>query len=529
MKDFHSLIQALSACSENIRNDQTSNAINERIITFESLNIDFRRAGLSQMAIRDYAKYLEACNFSELRNDLFAGKEINNTEKRAVLHTRLRNTDTISGRGEAGKALYKMLDYADTICARKWLGATRKPITDIVNIGIGGSDLGPRMICTALEKSSDVRVHFVSNVDPDDLDQCLALCTQETTLFVISSKSFGTLETLENALSARRWLLKNISEQDLSKHLLAVSSNIEKATAFGIAEENIFPMWDWVGGRFSLWSAIGLPIAIQIGREQFLKLLEGAHAIDQHFLEAKTEENLPLLLALFDVINFNVKQCKSSAVIPYSHRLRLLPDYLQQLCMESNGKSVSINGESLNHSSYQVLWGSSGTIGQHSFHQLLHQGTETIPVEFILPINNENVDKSKHQHLVANCLAQSKALTEGKTLDQAKKELLNSGVDEQQVTFLAPHKVVKGDKPNVIIGLRQIDAYSIGQLIALYEHRVFSLGALWGINSFDQWGVEIGKQLSLPIYDALSKESSAKIKIDSVTNDWIAKYKNSNS
>lgn len=452
---------------------------------------------------------------------LLDGEAINNTEDRAAHHTALRDSSPNNNRPEVAAAQLKIEQLANDLRSQTWRGSADQIITDVVNIGIGGSDLGPRMVCGALANycHGGPNVHFVANIDPRDLEQTLEALNPANTLIVISSKSFSTTETLENALSARKWLLNSIPAENIGRHVIAVSSNIDKAVEFGVDAENILPMWDWVGGRYSLWSAIGLPIAIAIGYQGFKQLLDGANAMDQHFATAPLEKNLPATLALLEIWYVNFCNANSAAVLPYSHELRMFPDYLQQLTMESNGKQVSKDGEPISVRTCPTIWGSAGTIGQHSFHQLLHQGSELIPVDFILPLHSHSDELNKQAHLVANCLAQSKALTEGKTREQALQEMLDSGTPQAQAESLAPHKTVAGNRPNTIIVMDKLTPENLGALIALYEHKVFVESVVWEINAFDQWGVELGKQLSTPIFAALT--GTKKQATDKTTEFWV--------
>ena len=474
------------------------------------LSIDFSKNYLNKDTLILFDHLLQESKFEQARAAMFQGDGINHTEQRKVLHVALRSPQqTTEEEQEVQAALKKIEQFAAAIHSKKWRGFSGKPISDIVNIGIGGSDLGPRMVCQALEpfQQDGLRCHFVANIDGADLHLCLKGLNPETTLFIIASKSFSTLETLENGKSARTWLMKSgCASQDVGKHFVAITANNEKAIAFGIEANNCFPMWDWVGGRYSLWSAIGLPIALSIGMENFRQLLAGGHAMDQHFLHAPVVENLPVLQAL---LVFWYTQCwgvRSQAILPYNHHLGFFPSYLQQLEMESLGKSCDRDGQTIDYQTGIVVWGTEGTNGQHSFHQLLHQGTQVIPADFIVCKNALHPLPQHQQHLIANCLAQSQALMCGKTLQQAKQELVDSGMKAEQAEQLAPHKVIPGNRPSTTIVLEQLDPSTLGALIALYEHKVFTLSVLYNINAFDQWGVELGKQLSQPIYQALLTE-----------------------
>lgn len=436
---------------------------------------------------------------------MFRGERINATEDRSVLHVALRNRSerAIVADGEdvmpgVRDVLARMRVFSDTVGSGRWLGFTGKPVTDIVNIGIGGSDLGPCMVCEALKPFArpGLKAHFVSNVDGSQIWETLQGLQAETTLFIVASKTFTTQETLANAGTARRWLVEALGEQAISRHFVAVSTNAAEVSRFGIDTRNMFEFWDWVGGRYSLWSAIGLSIACYIGMDRFEELLSGAHDMDEHFRQAPLRENAPVLLALLGVWYINFFGAATSAVIPYDQYLHRLPAYLQQLDMESNGKSVRLDGQPAGLATGPVLWGEPGTNSQHAFFQLIHQGTQMVPVDFIASVNC-NRPVGEHQTLLlANCLAQSEALMRGKTLAEASAELAAEGKSSEQVAELAPHKVFPGNRPTTTLLARQLTPHALGGLIALYEHKIFVQGVLWGINSFDQWGVELGKQLA---------------------------------
>jgi len=470
----------------------------------------------------------EAAGLEQAISAMFAGQHINNTEDRPALHVALRAPD---GETEytrtVHETLHKMAGFVTSVTSWEWRGYRGDPITDVVNLGIGGSDLGPAMVYTALSDYhlDGIRCHFVSNVDPQHLEQTLETLDPATTLFVIASKSFTTLETSLNAQSARRWFLENHSvESDLAKHFVAVSTNIEKARAFGITEDNIFPMWDWVGGRYSLWSAIGMPVALGIGMDNFRKLLAGAHDMDEHFRTAALSENLPVVMALLDCWYLNFFKAESRAILPYSQLLHLFPAFLQQLDMESLGKSVTRDGQKVKTVTGGIVWGSAGTNGQHSFHQLLHQGTHLVPADFIAVAKTSSQNLEQHEQLLANCFAQSQALMAGKTLEQAHAELVNKGMNEQAAAELAPHKVVAGNRPSNTLVLMSLTPESLGSLIAAYEHKVYAQSVILGINAFDQWGVELGKVLSTDIYKALTSEGETS-DFDASTNALINRCK----
>ncbi|MFJ2460478.1 glucose-6-phosphate isomerase [Pseudomonas neuropathica] len=452
---------------------------------------------------------------------LFEGEIVNTSEGRPALHTALRRPvgDKLSVNGvnvmpEVHKVLNQITDLVGRIHDGLWRGYTEKPITDVVNIGIGGSFLGPELVSEALLSYAQkgVRCHYLANIDGSEFHELTQKLRAETTLFIVSSKSFNTLETLKNAQAARAWYLaQGGSEAELYRHFIAVSSNNAAAVAFGIREENIFPMWDWVGGRYSLWSAIGLPIALAIGMSNFKELLSGAYTMDQHFQTAPFEQNMPVLLALLGVWYGNFWGAQSHAILPYDHYLRNITKHLQQLDMESNGKSVRQDGTPVSTDTGPVIWGGVGCNGQHAYHQLLHQGSQLIPADFIVPIVSFNPVSDHHQWLYANCLSQSQALMLGKTLPEAEQELRDKGMSEEEVHKLAPHKVIPGNRPSNTLVVERISPRRLGALVAMYEHKVFVQSVVWGINAFDQWGVELGKELGKGVYNRLvgSDETNA--------------------
>ncbi len=449
----------------------------------------------------------------EVRRDaMFAGEHINTTENRAAMHVALRASGArryrVDGRDvmpDVKRVREHMQHFSHKVRDGVWKGYTGSAITDIVNIGIGGSDLGPHMVCEALRTyiPQGLNVHFVSNVEGAALDRVLSSVDAATTLFIIASKTFTTQETITNATSARRWFLENgATTADVAKHFVAVSTNAAAVAKFGIDTANMFEFWDWVGGRCSLWSAIGLSIAIAIGMDAFEELLAGANAMDEHFATAPLEKNMPALLALVGIWNVNFLGATSQCVAPYSQDLHRLPAYFQQLEMESNGKSVDRDGKPLSIASCPVIWGEPGTNGQHAFFQLLHQGTNVIPVDFIAALHTDSendLDAAHHRLLLANCFAQSEALMVGKSAEKVRAELSAAGMSDTQAAALTPHKVFAGNRPSNTVLLPELTPKSLGALIALYEHKVFVQGVIWNINSFDQWGVELGKQLAKSI------------------------------
>ena len=477
------------------------------------LFLDYSKNRLDDSAHEKLLELARSRGVEERRDAMFAGERINVTENRSVLHTALRDQTSarivVDGndilepiRHVRGRAYA----FAEGIRSGDWRGYTGKSITDVVNIGIGGSDLGPRMVCEALRAFAHPRLqmHFVANIDGAALADVLARVDPERTLFIVASKTFTTIETLTNARSARAWFLSaGAPESEIAKHFAAVSTNVEAVKAFGIDPDNMFPFWDWVGGRYSLWSAIGLSIMICIGPAHFDELLGGAHAMDRHFLTAPLETNMPVMLGLIGIWYRNVFDAPSMAVLPYSEHLQRLPAYLQQLDMESNGKSVTLQGTPVQQETGPIIWGEPGTNGQHAFFQLLHQGTQWVPVDFILPMAPTHGLAGHHDLLVANCLAQSSALMEGKSIEQVKKEMGVAMYSAADVEHLALHRSFSGNRPSNTILLERLDPASLGALIALYEHKVFVQGVIWNVNSFDQWGVELGKVVATKIGDAI--------------------------
>lgn len=463
---------------------------------------------------------------------LFRGDTLNITEKRPALHSALRALTKPKLRAadpaihdEVSSTLERIKVSIESIHSGAWLGCTGKPVTQLVSIGIGGSYLGPMMVIEALhhEHLAGFETHFVSNIDGSDVATTLEKLDPERCLFLVQSKSFTTLETLENARECLNWLQNKLGQDcDISKHLIAVSSNVKSAKEFGILEENIFPMWDWVGGRYSLWSAIGFPIAFQLGYENFIALLNGAEAMDEHFFSSPIESNLPIMLGLIGLWNRSFLGHASLAVIPYDQQVRFLPEHLQQLDMESNGKTIDLEGKDINYASGPIIFGGAGTNGQHAYHQLFHQGRGSVPIDFIIAKQSPYKVRDHHAHLIANCLAQSKALMKGKTEQEALDELLAQGMPKDEAKDLAPHKKITGNKPNNVLVVDKFTPQTVGALIAMYEHKVFVQGQLWGINSFDQWGVDLGKTLEKDIFPLLSGEgNTTELKLDASTANLI--------
>jgi glucose-6-phosphate isomerase len=480
------------------------------------LLLDYSKNLASEQTLQLLIELAEQSQLPASIQSLFQGEQVNASEGRAALHTALRSPigrtlklDGVDLIPQVHRVLNQMTELVGRIHSGLWRGYTDKPITDVVNIGIGGSFLGPELVSEALRPFTQrgVWCHYLANIDGSEFRELTARLNPQTTLFIVSSKSFSTLETLKNALAARDWYLAlGGPREELHKHFIAVTSNAPAAIEFGIKAENIFPMWDWVGGRYSLWSAIGLPIALAIGITNFKELLAGAYAMDQHFTQAPLAQNMPVILALLGIWYGNFWGAKSQAILPYDHYLRNFTKHLQQLDMESNGKSVRQDGSSVDFSTGPVIWGGVGCNGQHAYHQLLHQGTELIPADFIVPANSFSPLADHHQWLFANCLSQSQALMHGKTRSEAETELRQQGLSEAEVQRLSPHKVIPGNRPSNMLVLNRVDPLTLGALIALYEHKVFVQSAIWGINAFDQWGVELGKELGKGVYQRLTGE-----------------------
>ncbi|TNB49599.1 glucose-6-phosphate isomerase [Martelella lutilitoris] len=488
-------------------------------LRFEDLLMDFSKIAVNDEVLSGLVKLAGEKGVEEKRAAMFAGEKINITEDRAVLHTALRNraNTPIMVDGEdvmpaVNEVLDAMGDFSEGIRSGSIKGATGKAFTDVVNIGIGGSDLGPAMTTLALAPYHDgPRLHYVSNIDGAHIADTIAGLDPETTLFIVASKTFTTIETMTNAKTARKFIAGALGEDAVGHHFSAVSTALDKVADFGIDPSRVFGFWDWVGGRYSIWSAIGLPLMIAIGAKNFGAFLDGAHAMDRHFQEAPVTENLPFMLGLIGYYQRVVLGYPSRAVIPYDQRMSRFAAYLQQLDMESNGKSVTVGSEEVTTPTGPIVWGEPGTNGQHAFFQLLHQGTNIIPIEFMIAANGHETDlRHQHQLLMANCLAQSEALMKGRTLEEAKAQLLDKGMDEATAEKIAPHRVFSGNRPSITFVYDALTPYALGRMIALYEHRVFVEGVLFGINSFDQWGVELGKELATGLLPVVSGSESAE-------------------
>jgi glucose-6-phosphate isomerase len=487
--------------------------------SLDDLLMDYSKTAVNEEIMGLLVKLATEGGVEKKRDEMFSGVAINFTENRAVLHTALRNRSNtpvqVDGKDvmpEVNGVLAAMGKFADGIRSGALKGATGKAITDVINIGIGGSDLGPVMATLALAPFHDgPRSHFVSNIDSAHISDILKLVSPETTLFIIASKTFTTVETMTNAQTARAFIAKALGETAVKHHFAAVSTALDKVAAFGIESDRIFGFWDWVGGRYSIWSAIGLPLMIAVGPKNFGEFLDGAHAMDNHFRKAPIKENLPMLLGLIGFYDRNVLGYATRAILPYDQRLSRFPAYLQQLDMESNGKGVTTDGTPVVGNSGPVVWGEPGTNGQHAFYQLIHQGTSVIPAEFMIAANGFEPDlRHQHQLLMANVLAQSEALMKGRTFEEAKAQLTSKGMDDKKADFIAPHRVFTGNRPSITFVYDKLTPFALGRLIALYEHRVFVEGVLFRINSFDQWGVELGKELATGLLPVVEGKESAE-------------------
>jgi glucose-6-phosphate isomerase len=503
-------------------------------LCFEDMLADVSKNILTDETLPLLRELADQCRLPEAIEALFTGKAINATEGRAVLHVALRNRANapilVDGKDvmpEVNEVLRRMETFSNQVVSGAWKGHSGKAITDIVNIGIGGSDLGPVMVTEALRPywQPGRRVHFVSNVDGTHIAETLKRVDPETTLFMIASKTFTTQETMTNALTAREWLLARFNDRAaVAKHFVALSTNARAVGDFGINTDNMFPFWDWVGGRYSLWSAIGLSIACTVGFDHFRELLDGAHAMDRHFRETPFDENLPVTLALIGIWYNNFFGAQTEAILPYDQYLHRFPAYFQQGNMESNGKSVDRNGQPVNYETGPVIWGEPGTNGQHAFYQLIHQGTKLIPCDFIAPAVSHNPIGEHHQMLMSNFFAQTEALMRGKPEAEVTAELRKAGKSDEEIKRLTPFRVFTGNRPTNSILVRKITPRVLGSLIALYEHKIFVQGILWNIYSFDQWGVELGKQLANKILPELKGDEKVTSH-DSSTNGLINAYK----
>ncbi|WP_310619180.1 glucose-6-phosphate isomerase [Flexibacterium corallicola] len=487
--------------------------------SLDDLLLDFSKTAVTSETLSLLQGLAEACSLEEKRTAMFEGDKINTTENRAVLHTALRNRSekAVMMDGEdvmpkVRETLEHLGQFSNAVRSGKVCGVSGKTFTDVINIGIGGSDLGPAMTTQALAPYHDgPKVHFVSNVDGAHISDTLKHLDPETTLVIVASKTFSTIETMTNAQTARSWIVEALGENAIPHHFCAVSTALDRVSKFGISPERVFGFWDWVGGRYSIWSAIGLPLMIAIGADSFMEFLDGAFVMDEHFRTAPIQDNLPVLMGLIGVWNRSFLGLGSRAILPYDQRLSRFPAYLQQLDMESNGKQVTKEGKPVQTATGPVVWGEPGTNGQHAFYQLIHQGTSVIPCEFLVGAQSHEPELQNHQNLLlANCLAQSEALLKGRSLSEVEVKMRESGASEEQISNLALQKTFPGNRPSTTLIYRKLDPFTLGRIIALYEHRVFVEGVIWNINSFDQWGVELGKELAtllLPLVEG--KETTA--------------------
>jgi glucose-6-phosphate isomerase len=507
---------------------------NEFSIQFNDIMVDFSKNRITEETLKGLIALAEECDLRKAIENMFSGAKINGTENRAVLHIALRNRENkpivVDGKDvmpEVNTVLDQMEDFSNRLISGDWHGYTGKKISDIVNIGIGGSDLGPVMVTEALRPyaKKDLRVHYVSNIDGTHLTETLKQLKPETTLFMIASKTFTTQETMTNAFSARGWFLEAAKDPlHVARHFVAISTNAEAVEKFGIDKDNMFVFWDWVGGRYSLWSAIGLSIACYIGYENFVELLQGAFEMDLHFKTAPFDKNIPVLLALIGIWYNNFYGAQTEAILPYDQYLHRFPAYFQQGNMESNGKSVDRNGDKIDYQTGPVIWGEPGTNGQHAFYQLIHQGTKLIPADFLAAAISHNPIGEHHQILLSNFFAQTEALLNGKTQKEVAAELKKDGKSDKEIQKLLPHKLFEGNRPTNSIIFNKLTPKVLGSLIALYEHKIFVQGVIWNIFSFDQWGVELGKQLAKKILPELADDKPVD-NHDGSTNGLINAYK----
>ena len=502
-------------------------------VNLEAMYVDYSKNRINDRTMKLLLNLARECDLENKIKAMFKGDKINVTERRPVLHIALRNRANtpiyVDGKNvmpQINEVLAKMKKFSDAVRFGEFKGQTGKKLTNIVNIGIGGSDLGPVMACEALRKywAKDINCYFISNIDGTACAEVLNKVDPETTLFIVASKTFTTIEPLTNAKTCRKWLVDALGEHAVAKHFVALSTNTKEVEKFGINPENMFEFWDFVGGRYSMWSAIGLIIAIAVGFENFERMLEGAYAMDQHFYNTDFEHNIPVILGMLGIWYNNFFGLHRYAVIPYDQYLQYVPMYLQQLDMESNGKFVAMNGEYVKYATGPVLFGGAGTNVQHSFFQLIHQGTEIVPMDFVIPAISHNEIGEHHEILVANVLAQGEALMRGKTVKEAAAELKKAGKSREEISYLKKFKSFEGNRPSNTIVFKKMDPYTLGMLIAMYEHKVFVQGVVWNVDSFDQYGVELGKQMALSILPELQGTASG-INHDGSTNSLIGLIK----
>jgi glucose-6-phosphate isomerase len=511
-----------------------SNRFKNYSLKFEDILVDFSKNRIDDSVMSLLTDLTVECGLERAIESMFTGEKINTTENRAVLHIALRNRSDYSvmvdGRNvmpQVNEVLDQMKSFSEKLISGEWRGYTGKVITDVVNIGIGGSDLGPLMVTEALKpyKKENINLHFVSNVDGTHITETLKKIDQETSLFIVASKTFTTQETMTNAHTAREWFLKKAGDESFVRHhFVAVSTNESAVSAFGIDPKNMFRFWNWVGGRYSLWSAIGLSIICGIGFDNFIELLEGAHAMDLHFRNTSFDKNIPVILALIGIWYNNFFKSETEAILPYDQYMHRFAAYFQQGNMESNGKYVDRSGNKVNYETGPIIWGEPGTNGQHAFYQLIHQGTKMIPCDFIAPAISHNQTGDHHLKLLANFFAQTEAMMMGKTKEEVIAELKGTGKREEEISALLPYKIFPGNIPTNSILVKKVTPRTLGSLIAMYEHKIFVQGVIWNIYSFDQWGVELGKQLAKAILPELEDEKAVR-KHDSSTNGLINEYK----
>ena len=539
--DISPIWQALTFHGQELKNTAIKELFAGDVKRFETMSIeaagilcDFSKNLMTEKTLDLLVQLARACSLPDWIERMFSGEKINVTERRPVLHTALRKRSKgallVDGRDimpDVHAVLGKMRTFSEAVRSGSWKGHTGKAITDIVTIGIGGSNLGPAMVAEALTPYGrrDMGMHFVSNIDGSHIAETLRRVRPETVLFIIASKTFTTLETMTNARTARQWFIAQTGDETaVARHFVAVSTNTAEVARFGIDTENMFEFWDWVGGRYSVWSAIGLPVALAVGMDNFERFLAGAYAMDCHFREADLRRNIPVVLALAGILNNTIFGCDTHAILPYDQYLRRLPAYIQQLDMESNGKSVMRDGESVSCSTGPIIWGEPGTDGQHAFYQLLHQGTRIVPCDFLAPAMSHNPVGEHHALLLSNFFAQTEALMNGKPAGQVRAELAAQGMAGEQIDLVAPHRVFEGNRPSNSIMFEKLDPHTLGALIAMYEHKVFVQGVIWGICSFDQWGVQLGKELATKIFSELAGDGPVTSH-DSSTNGLIGYYK----
>jgi len=529
----HQIDEISSACMKDFF-EVDENRFQKFKIELEGILFDYSKNIINQKTLDLLIELTKECKLDEAIKAMFEGEKINETENRAVFHVGLRDfsskktiIDGVEVKSEINAVRNKIKDFSNALHEGQWLGCTGKKIKNIVNIGIGGSDLGPNMLCEALKPywKKDIQAHFVSNVDGSNLAEVLKNLNPEETLFVIASKTFTTQETMTNANSARDWFLAKLENPEfIEKHFVAISSNVSKAIEFGINENNIFEMWDWVCGRFSVYGAIGLTVALTIGYDNFEEFLKGAEAADDHFQSASFEKNIPVIMALLSIWYINFWNAKSEVILCYDQYLHKFATYMQQGFMESNGKTIDRNGQKVNYTTGIPIWGEPGTNGQHSFHQMFHQGSSFIPLDFIAPVETQNPVGDHHTKLLSNFFAQTEALMEGKSLEKVELELREKSFQESEIKKLSPFKVFEGNKPSNSILIKKIDPYNLGKLTVFYEHKIFIQGIIWNIYSFDQWGVELGKELSTSILPELLKSEETNT-YSSSTNGLINYFK----